>query len=258
MRTLPFLVFVAAVLLAGHVTGDPDAIDLVTRFAPLSPSHPLGTDHLGRDLAARLVAGAGTGLAVVALTTAFGLVAGVVLGTAMRLVPSRLGAALRRLCDLALAVPTLVAALALSALFGATPTVIALALALTGAAATAHVADTLIAAATVQPHVRAARALGATPAHILRRHLLPEVAPALLLLQGYHAARVLLSWSALTFLGLGGDTSRPDWGAMVWEYRLFLFDHPHLPLVPAAAIGVLAWTLARIGDPARRALPLGA
>jgi peptide/nickel transport system permease protein len=172
----------------------------------------------------------------------------------MRLAPRPAATIVRRACDLILAVPTLIAALALSALLGATPTVIALALSLGGIAATAHVADTLFAAAAAQPHVRAAQALGASPCHVLRRHVLPEVAPALILLQGYHAARVLLSWSALTFLGLGGDTSRPDWGGMVWEYRLFLFDHPHLPLLPAAAIGVLAWTLARIGDPARRAI----
>lgn len=255
-RVLPFVVFAGLVLALMPGAADPDAIDLAARFAPVSATHPLGTDQLGRDLAARLVAGAGTGLAVVALTTVLGLVAGGTLGAAMRLVPRPAATTLRRACDLILAVPTLIAALALSALLGATPTVIALALSLGGLAATAHVADTLFAAAASQPHVRAAQALGAAPGHVLRRHILPEVAPALILLQGYHAARVLLSWSALTFLGLGGDTSRPDWGGMVWEYRLFLFDHPHLPLLPAAAIGVLAWTLARIGDPARRTIQL--
>ena len=82
--------------------------------------------------------------------------------------------------------------------------------------------------------------------------------PALVLIQGYHAARGLLSWAALTFLGFGGDTSRTDWGGMVWEYRLFHFDHPLLPLVPAFAIGILAWSLARIGDPVQRASSLHA
>lgn len=252
MRAAPFLLFVGLILVAGLLAGDPDGIDIAARFAAPSLLHPLGTDQLGRDLGARLIAGARSGLAIVALTAALGLFVGVAIGVAMRLAPTPVAAILRRASDLALAVPTLVTALACSAALGTTPMVVGIALSLGGIAATAHITETLTVAAGAQPHIRAAVALGGSPGHILRRHMLPEIVPALLLLQGYHAARALLSWSALTFLGFGGDTSRPDWGGMVWEYRLFLFDHPALPLVPALAIGVLAWTLARMGDPTGR------
>jgi len=117
----------------------------------------------------------------------------------------------------------------------------------------ALIAAELLRGARAASHVRAAHALGGSALWVLRRHVLPQAAPALLVWQTYHAARLLLAWSALTFLGLGADTSRSDWGAMVWEYRLFLFDHPRLVLAPMAAIFVLAWALARIGDPARQA-----
>jgi ABC-type dipeptide/oligopeptide/nickel transport system permease subunit len=252
MRAAPLVLLAALILVAALTAGDADAVDLAVRLAGPSLAHPFGTDHLGRDLAARLASGAFAALAVVALTTTIGLVAGAALGAAMALAPQPLDLALRRLADLMLVVPALIAALAAAAILGATPATIALALSLAGIAATAHLADGLAAAARAAPHVRAARALGGTPFHILSRHILPDVLPALVLVQGYHAARVLLAWSALTFLGLGGDTSRPDWGAMVWEYRLFLFDHPRLPLLPAAAIGVLAYAFARIGDPAAK------
>lgn len=252
MKAAPLLLLVGLLLAVGPFAGDPDAVDIASRFAAPCALHPLGTDQLGRDLAARLITGAYSGLAIVALTGALSLLVGIGLGTTMRLAPIPLAAILRRAADLILAVPTLVVALAFSAILGATPVVIGIALSLGGIAATAHVTETLLVAASMQSHVMAAEALGGTPWHILRRHLLPEVAPALLLLQSYHAARALLSWSALTFLGFGGDTSRPDWGGMVWEYRLFLFDHPSLPLIPAFTIGILAWAAACIGEPARQ------
>lgn len=146
MRALPLLLLLGLLLIAGTLVGNPDDIDIATRSAGPSALHPLGTDHLGRDLAARLVTGAQNGLAVVALTTALGFAVGIGLGAAMHMAPPFLSATLRRICDLILAVPTLVMALGCSAALGATPVVVCLALSLGGIAATAHVAETLVSA----------------------------------------------------------------------------------------------------------------
>lgn len=249
MRAVPLLSLCALIFVASGFAGDPDGIDLAQRLAGPAFDHPLGTDHLGRDVAARLLAGGRDGLAMVLASTALALVGGCALGGAMLLAPRFLATNLQALANLALAVPTLVAALVLSAALGTQPWVLCFALALNGAAGTAHVMRTLVMAHWGTPHVRAAYALGGSDWHILRRHVWPAVAPSLVLLQGYHAGRILLSWSALTFLGLGGDTSKPNWGGMIWEYRMSLFEHPALPLLPAGAIGLLALALAISADP---------
>ena len=138
MRALPLLLLLGLLLIAGTLVGNPEDIDIATRYAGPSALHPLGTDHLGRDLAARLVTGA--------LTTALGFAVGIGLGAAMHMAPPFLSATLRRICDLILAVSTLVMALGCSAALGATPVVVCLALSLGGIAATAHVAETLVSA----------------------------------------------------------------------------------------------------------------
>lgn len=234
-----------------HGGSESNAIDLAHRFAAPSPAHPLGTDQLGRDLLARLLAGAAPALGVVVLASAVALVGGLGWATAILASPSALGTIAERLADLALAVPMLVVGIVVAAVAGLTPLSAALALGLSSTAANALIACELLRNARAASHVRAAQALGGPALWILRRHVLPLAAPALLVWQTYHGARLLLAWSSLSFLGLGADTSRPDWGAMIWEYRLFLFDHPRLVLAPMAAIFVLAWALARIGDPAR-------
>lgn len=227
------------------------AIDLAQRFANPSWSHPLGTDQLGRDLLARLAEGAGPALAVVLIASAVALLGGLLWATAILAAPGMLGAVAERVADLALAVPTLIVGIVVAAVTGLSPVSIALALGVSSTAANALIAAELLRTARAASHVRAAQALGGSALWILRHHMLPQAAPSLVIWQTYHAGRLLLAWSALSFLGLGADTSRADWGAMVWEYRLFLFDHPRLVLAPMAAIFGLAWALARIGDPAR-------
>ena len=227
-------------------------IDLTERFAAPSWSHPLGTDQLGRDLLERLAEGAAPALAVVLTASAVALAGGLLWAVAILAAPGALGAVAERVADLALAVPTLIVGIVVAAVTGLSPVSIALALGLSSTAANALIAAELLRTARGASHVRAAQALGGGALWVLRRHVLPQAASSLVIWQTYHAGRLLLAWSALSFLGLGADTSRADWGAMVWEYRLFLLDHPRLVLAPMAAIFGVAWALARIGDPARQ------
>jgi len=249
-RLAPIGALALGLLAFGHfAAGDIDAVDLTHRLAAPSADHPLGTDHLGRDLLARLAAGGSSAFLVVLTTLSVSLVGGIALAFLAATGPRPVGAAVRRACDLALAVPGLVVALIVTAAFGLTPLSAALALALGATAGVAHLALGLFAMAAASGPVAAAVALGGSPLHVWRRHVLPAAWPGLALAHSYEAARILLSWSALTFLGLGADSSRPDWGAMVFEYRLFLFDAPHLVLLPVAAIGVVALAFAFAGDP---------
>ncbi len=239
----------AAAVVAGAAAGslwppmDPHGIDLDRVLAPVSGAHWLGTDHLGRDLASRLLAGAAPSLlaVVVALLATLGI--GIGIGSVIALGGTAMRQAARRMAELALAVPTLVVALTIAAVVGAGPVTAALALAVTAWAPYALVVAGLVERLTAEPYWRAAEALGVTRAAGMRRHLLPNLAAPLGALAGADAGRAVVLVASLGFLGLAGDTGRPEWGAMIHEYRLFLFDTPRLVLAPVGAIVLLSLAL---------------
>jgi len=82
------------------------------------------------------------------------------------------------------------------------------------------------------PYMKAAEALAVPALPRAIRHIVPNAGTALLTYFASDAGRVVVSYAALAFLGLGADTSRPDWGAMLFEYRAFIFDHPGLMIWP--------------------------
>lgn len=248
-RLALFVVLLAA-LASAWQPHDPHAIDLDRALAGPSLLHPLGTDHLGRDLLSRLAAGSGRTLVVVG--SALGV--GAVLGVALGLVAALLDGAARRLlldqASLLLVVPRLLLALVLTALCGLSPITASLALALATAVHYTLLTATLAEAVMREPFWLAARSLGGGRLAGARRHLLPALAPVLLAHLGAEAARIVVAYSELTFIGLGADSSAPDWGAMIWDYRLYLLHSPRLMVAPLAAIAALALVLHLALDPA--------
>lgn len=255
MTRILILAWLMVLMLAAAGVGGGGAVDLDAALAAPSLSHPLGTDHLGRDLAARLVAGAAPSLQAVAAALAGALGAGLAAGAAISLGPAWLRVGLEGLADLALALPTLVVALLLAAAFGGGPLVIGGALALTAWAPYALTVAQLCDRIRGEPYWYAARALGVGAVRGFRTHILPNIAPRIGALAGADAGRAILLAASLGFLGLGVDTSRPCWGGLVHEYRMFLFSHPRLPLAPVAAIALISLTLHLALDPLRRRTP---
>ena len=228
------LLFSGLALLAGFAfwafggPRDPHAIDLSNRLAAPSAAHPLGTDHLGRDLASRLVWGALPSLSAVAPWPGLGRVRGRDHGAGAG--GPRSGA--RWLAKTALAVPTLVTALVLSTVFGAGIPTVAAALLATSWAPYALTIAALFDRVRGEPYWLASRALGTTLPGAVYRHMLPNVWPALGALAGADAGRAVILVASLGFIGLSTDTGRPEWGAMIHEYRMFLFTEPRLVLAP--------------------------
>ncbi|MGJ3264180.1 MAG: ABC transporter permease subunit [Salinarimonas sp.] len=231
--------------------GDPHAIDLARALAPPSPAYPLGTDHLGRDLAARVAAGAAPSLVALAVGLAATLGLGIAAGSAIALGPAPLAAATTRLAQAALAAPTLVVALVLAALLGAGPATAGLALAASAWAPYAITVAALLERLVAEPYWRAAEALGLARPRALARHLLPALAGPMGALAGADAARAVTLVASLGFLGLSADTGRPEWGAMIHEYRPFLMEAPRLLLAPLAGIALLALAAHALLDTSR-------
>lgn len=244
-------VALAALAMAGAVwqPHDPDAVDMLARHAVPSLAHPLGTDHLGRDLASRmLVAAWRTGLVVV-IVGAIGLAGGSALGTIAAILGGWRERLILRGAELFIVVPTLVWALTAAALFGLSPLTAGAALGLAGVGPYALFSNALTHRVLGQPFVLAATALGAARLRLMLRHVLPNTLPLIFAYVGSQAGQSVIAYASLAFIGLGADPSKPDWGSMLYEYRMFVFDRPMLTIWPGLAIAAVTWTLNRIFDP---------
>ena len=94
----------------------------------------------------------------------------------------------------------------------------------------------------------AAVALGVPPFGMLMRHLLPNTMPVLLTYIGNQSGAAAIAYASLAFIGLGADPSLPDWGGMLFEYRMFIFDNPMLLIWPGLALGGTVFVLNRMFD----------
>ncbi len=238
---------VIVLVVVGLLPFDAVGNDLANRFAPPSPTHPLGTDHLGRDVAARLAAGTrlSVGFTVVAVAvcavigTGLGMVAGFRGGIAAQ--------ALTRVVDVLVAVPSIVFALVLTAVLSPGTLTLLVAVVVTGWTPFARLALGLTVREAGTDYVRSATALGAGPGRIVFRHILPNAIRPLTAHAFLRFASTLLTIAGLSFLGLGPQPPTPEWGAMLDEARPYLFLRPGLVLAPAAAIVGVALVVTLVG-----------
>lgn len=235
----------AAPYLAPH---DPTAQNLAINLAGPSRAHPCGLDKLGRDVLSRIIYGARVsatvGLATVAVSLSLGLLVGGVAGYAGGPVDE----AISRSIDVLLAFPGLLLAIALAAVLGPSLHNVVLALCVLGWTGYARLVRGEVIALREREFVQAARALGAGPARILLRHLLPPVVPALLVEATFGMAGAVVAEASLSFLGLGVPPPLPSWGSMLSEGRNFLLVAPHLTIFPALAVTVTVVGLNFLGD----------
>jgi peptide/nickel transport system permease protein len=228
------LVLLGPVLL-GH---DPTAQDLMRALDGPSPAHWLGTDHLGRDVVARLVHGGvrslGIALACVVVATGTGTALGLIAAYAGRWTDG----AIMRLADLMLAFPGILLALLISGFLGGgiLPMLIGIKLALWPQFA--RMTRAIAIGELAQPHVEAARLAGFPARTILRRHVLPAVMRQITTLATLGLGAAIMSISALGFLGLGLQPPTPEWGAMISEMLPYIAEAPVQMAAPCIAIFV--------------------
>lgn len=199
------------------VTADPAATDLARSLASPSADHLLGTDLLGRDVLARVLAGARlsalTGLAAAAL----GLALGGGVGLLAALAPPRADALLMRAVDSVAALPTLVVSILLLAALGSSLGVLVLAVALTEWFVPARVVRAEAKRIRGREFVEAARNLGARPARLVAAHVLPHLVPTLAATLALTVPRAILAEAFLSFIGLGAAPPAVSLGALLAE-----------------------------------------
>jgi peptide/nickel transport system permease protein len=227
---------------------DPSAQELARRLEGPSLSHPLGLDELGRDILARLLAGARisllVGLAVVSVSSLIGMTLGSIAGY----FGGRLDDGISRVIDVLMAFPGILLAIALVAVLGPSLTNVVLALSVIGWVGYARLVRGQALRAREFDFVQAARALGAGSPRIILRHILPTAFPAVVVQATLGMAGAIIAEAALSFLGLGVQPPTPSWGTMLDAGRSHLFDAPHLTIFPGLAIALLVLGLNFVGD----------
>ena len=248
------LVVVVTIVLAAAAPalspGDPIKNALLERLTPPTwgREHPLGTDTLGRDVASRLLHGARVSLVVGFSAVLLAGVVGVGLGLVSGWYRGWLDDLLMRVGDVQLAFPLLVLAVGVLAVLGANLLNLILVLGVTGWITYARIVRGEVLTLRERDFVAAARALGATDAWIVSRHLLPNVLPPITVVATFSVARTIIAEASLSFLGLGIPAPEPSWGAMLDEGRNYITTGWWLALFPGLAILLLVLGINLVGD----------
>src|SRR5262245_60627795 len=238
-----------AALIGPYLTPfDPAAQELALRLAGPSATHPFGLDELGRDILARVLAGARisflVGLTVVLVSAAIGTILGSVAGY----FGGVLDDVVSRVVDTLLAFPGLLLAIALVAVLGPSLGNVLLALTVIGWVGYARLVRGQVLRAREFEYVHAARALGAGTARVLWWHVIPAAIPAVVVQATLGMAGAIIGEASLSFLGLGVQPPTPSWGTMLNGGRAHILDAPHLTVFPGLAIALLVLGFNFLGD----------
>ena len=245
------IIAVGAPRLAPH---DPTAVDARAILADSSGDHPLGTDNLGRDTLSRLMHGArwtlGTAfLSALAIVT-IGVTVGVIAGYAGGIVDD----VLMRIVDVLLAFPSLVLALAIVGTLGPSLKNVMIGMIAVWWVDYARVIRGMTVSVRENEYVTSAHCCGASPAHIILFHMLPNVIPSVILLATLEFGALMLAISGLSFLGLGAQPPTPEWGTMLNNGRPYFQRAPELMLYPGLAITITVVACNLVGDGLRDVL----
>lgn len=244
------LLAVLAPLLSPH---DPLALDGERLESP-SWSHPFGTDRLGRDLLSRVLYGARLSIGTAFLASVLIMFLGIAVGSVAGYAGGVIDAVLMRVVDTVLAFPSLILALVIGGLFEPGLVSLMLAMASVWWVGYARLIRGLILTVRERQFVDAARLAGDRPIRILRRHILPNILPPVIVLSTLEMGVIILATSALNFLGLGVQPPTPEWGALLNDGRNFFFSAPHVMIFPGLAISLAVLGFNLLGDGLRDVL----
>jgi ABC-type dipeptide/oligopeptide/nickel transport system permease subunit len=233
---------------------DPARQSLIEKRAKPGGKYLLGADEFGRDILSRVIYGSRVALLVGLLSAAIAVVGGLLLGTAAGFAGGWLDATMMRALEILLAFPYLLLALAIVAALGPGALNTTIAVGIWGLPAVTRIVRGSVLALRETGYVGAARALGAPTPALLRRHILPNIVPGLIVYATLFMANAILLEAALSFLGLGVQPPTASWGLMVSTGRDVLLIAPHVATVPGLAIMVAVLAFNLVGDGLRDAL----
>jgi len=242
------VIVLAALAPAVFTRASPEQPDIMSRLAPPSPGHPLGTDNIGRDLLARLVYGARISLLVSIVSVGGAALVGVTVGLLAGYYGGWTETAVMRTVDIFLAFPAILLALALVAVLGAGITSVIAALVLVFWTQYARVVRAATLSEKEKAYVEAARAIGAGNTRILFRYVLPNVLSPVIILATLGMGTAVVAESTLSFLGMGVQPPAPSWGWTLAFGTRYLRDAPHIATFSGGAIMLTVLGFNLLGD----------
>lgn len=233
---------------------DPITPDFSAARQPPGAEHLLGTDDIGRDMLARILAGGRVSLMAALVPLAISISIGVPLGLIAGLIKGWLDDLIMRVLDALLAFPRIILIIAIAGILGPSLVNALIAIGVVGIAPLARLTRGLTLSASENEYVMVARALGASNFRIMRSHILPNILAPIIVTVSLDVGGVILAEATLSFLGLGIQPPDPSWGNMVAVGNRYLQTSPWISLVPGTAIFLTVLSVNLLGDGLRDAL----
>jgi len=231
---------------------DVAAIDVDARLAAPSLTHWLGTNHLGRDVLSMIMVGARTSIAVALFAVAAGLLAGVPLGLAAAGTRGIVEDAIMRTSDVVFAFPALILAILITAVYGPGAINAIIAIGVFNIPVFARLTRGAALPIWTRGYVMSAATAGKNRLQISLEHILPNVAPVLIVQATVQFSLAVLAEAALSYVGLGAQPPNPSWGRMLAESQTMVSFAPWLAIFPGLAIFLFVFGLNLLGDGLRR------
>ena len=241
MKKWPFIILAGFIVFLLVVpTQNVLIVNLADKLSAPSAAHIFGTDNLGRDVFSLTVRGGIRTLVVVATASAISFSGGLVLGLAGGYFGGQMELGIRIAADFTMAVPSFIFALIFTGIFGMTPYTVGIILGLCGIGQYALQAEALTRSVRKMAYIENEKILGMPARHTLFGHILPNILYPMFTSMGNRAGGLTLSSASLAFIGLGVDVTSPDWGNMIYQYKIYVISNPNLILAPTLAVFLLA------------------
>lgn len=224
----------------------------VDKLTPPGDTYLLGTDHLGRDVLSRILYGARLSLYVGLGASAFSVLVGVIIGMPSGYLLGKYDLILQRFCDAVMAFPGLMILITVMSLIGGGVWQLILVLGVLGGIGSQRLFRAAAISIRENAYFEAARAIGSSTPHMLRRHVLPNILPIAVVSFSMSVAGNILAEASLSFLGFGIPPPAPSWGAMLSsEGRQYMAQGPWLAIWPGVALSLTVYGVSMFGDAIR-------
>lgn len=256
---ITFLIFISFLIIAQFFVSN-DAIYTVhldDKLLKPSTNHFFGTDELGRDVFQRVIGGAKFTLIISLVTLIFSVVIGVPMGFIAGYFRGKTETALMSVVDIFLGIPDFMLMIALASFLSTSIWSLAFAIMLVSWMTFARVTRTIVKGSMEKSYVKMAKELRVPTYIIIKKHLLPDVLPTLLVMMSVKFGTIILYISSLSFLGLGAQPPSPEWGAMLNAGRYYINSQPMMIIGPAIFITATILLFNLLGDALRDKLLKG-
>ena len=247
------LIMLAAILLSAIFAPliapySPYDIDLSNRFAPISQSHILGTDHLGRDVFTRLIYGSRMSLISVLAIMVIILLISLIIGCAAGFQGGKIDNVLMRISDVMLTFPTFILALFFIGVLGVGLINVIIAIAFTHLAWYSRIVRSIVLETKEKNYVLASKCMGTPKLKIIIKHIIPQVLSQVGILATLDLGHMMLHVAGLSFLGLGVQAPVAEWGVMINDAAPFIRQHPELMIYPGLCIFITVAIFNSLGE----------